>query len=131
MIYLNNGVNEITLTLNEKSTLTQSFYTFEMIRKGTFDSVIFYQDDFSYAPWYWNTFTVSVGTAIGLTSGRISINSGEYTYNVYASSQPYVLNIGSNSQFVETGICIVNGTYSPNQEYTGTDNSTIKYYKNM
>ena len=46
-------------------------------------------------------------------------------------SVPYDLNLTNAIGIVETGICIINGTFSSNQEYTGTMTDTIVYYKNM
>jgi len=130
MIYLNPGTNSITLTLNEKSVQTQPYYTFQLIRKGSFDEVVFYQDDNSFAPWYFNTFTVSVGTFSGLTQGQIVANFGEYTYNVYEMTAPYNLSYTQSIGLVETGICIITGTSTSDTEYSGND-STIVYYRNI
>lgn len=131
MIYLNPGTNSITLTLYEKSNSLQPYYTFQLIRKGSFDEVVFYQDDSSYAPWYWSSFTISVGTISGLTQGQIVANFGEYTYNVYEMTSPYNLSYTQSIGLVETGICIVTGTSTDNTEYTGNDDSQIIYYKNI
>jgi hypothetical protein len=131
MIYLNDGQNVVTVTLYEKSTSVQPYYTWELERKGTFDTVVFFQTDSSYAPWYWNAFTISVATYSGLTAGIIQANSGEWTYTVYEMSNPYDLNLNNAIGVVETGICIINGTYSQTESYTGTQNATITYYKNQ
>lgn len=131
MIYLNPGVNTITLTLYEKSSQSSPYYTFQIIRKGTFDTTIFYNNDNSPVPYYWNSFTVSVQNYEGLTAGIINVSSGEYTYNVYEMPEPYLLTLTASYGLVETGILIVNGTYSSNQSYIGTDDDTIVYYKNM
>lgn len=131
MIYLNPGTNSITLTLYEKSTQTQPYYTFQLIRKGSFDEIVFTQDDNSYAPFYWSSFTVSVGTISGLTQGEIVASPGEYTYNVYEMTQPYNLSYTQSVGLVETGILIITGTYTPDSEYSGNDDSTIIYYKNI
>lgn len=131
MIYLNTGTNSIVITAYEKSTQIQPYYTFELIRKGSFDKVVFYQNDTSYAPWYWSKFDITVATYSGLTAGIIKVNSGEWTYNVYEMASPYDLNLTNAIGIVETGICIINGTYSSNHEYTGTMADTIVYYKNI
>jgi ABC-type glycerol-3-phosphate transport system permease component len=132
MIYLNNGSNVVTVTLAEKSTQVQPYYTWLLERKGTFDNVIFYQNDSSPIPYYWNSFTVSVvSTTPGLTSGIIKANSGEWTYTIYEMAAPYILDLTQAINEVETGICIINGTYTANHNYTGTLDDTIKYYKNM
>lgn len=131
MIYLNNGTNSVTLTLHEKSKQTQPYYTFQIIRKGSFDEVIFYQDDSSYAPFYWSSFTISVGTISGLTQGQIVANPGEWTYNVWEMTTPYNLSYTQSVGLVETGILIISGTSTPDTEYTGNDDSQIVYYKNI
>jgi len=131
MIYLNPGTNSITLTLYEKSVQIQPYYTFQIIRKGSFDEVIFYQDDISYAPWYWNQFNISLGTVSGLTQGQIVASFGEYTYNVYEMPTPYNLGYTQSIGLVETGILIITGTYTSDTEYSGNDDSTIIYYKNI
>lgn len=131
MIYLNNGVNTITVTPYEKSTQTQPYYTWQLIRKGSFDEVVFYQDDSSYAPWYWSSFTVSVGTVSGLTQGEIVASFGEYTYNIWEMTAPYNLSYTQSVGLVETGILIITGTYTPDTEYSGNDDATIVYYRNI
>ena len=77
MIYLNTGTNSIVVTAYEKSTQIQPYYTFQIIRKGSFDEVVFYQNDTSYAPWYWSQFEITISpTYSGLTSGIIIADSG-------------------------------------------------------
>jgi hypothetical protein len=131
MIYLVTGTNSIVITPYEKSSQVQPYYTFQLIRKGSFDEVIFYQNDTSYAPWYWSQFEITIATYSGLTAGIIEANGGEWTYTVYEMPGPYILDLTQAIGEVETGICIINGTYSSTQEYIGTMNDTIKYYKNM
>jgi hypothetical protein len=131
MIYLNNGVNTITVTPYEKSSQTQPYYTWQLIRKGSFDEIVFYQDDSSYAPFYWSSFTVSVGTVSGLTQGQIVASFGEYTYNIWEMTTPYNLSYTQSIGLVETGILIINGTYTPDTEYSGNDDATIVYYRNI
>lgn len=130
MIYLNPGTNSICLTLGDQATLVQPYYTFQLTRKGSYEDIIFYQDDGSPIPYYWNTFTISVGTVSGLTSGMIVANGGEWTYNVYQMSEPYNLNLASASSLLQTGICIISSTFAPISGYTGSNSDTIKYYQN-
>jgi hypothetical protein len=132
MIYLSTGTNSIVVTPYQRATSIQPYYTFQIIRKGTFEEVIFYQNDTSYAQWYWSEFQITVApTQSGLTAGIIVANSGEWTYNIYEMASPYDLNLSNAITLCQTGILIINGTYSTNQEYDQTDNSDIKYYKNM
>jgi len=132
MIYLNTGTNSVVVTLYEKSTQTQPYYTWQIIRKGSFDEVVFYQDDSSYAPFYWSEFQITLSPSYSsLTAGIIQANSGEYTYNIWEMNQPYDLGYTQSNNLVETGILIINATYTPEAEYTGTDDNTIVYYKNI
>jgi hypothetical protein len=133
MIYLNQGTNSVVSTLYEKSQSLNPHYIWCLERKGTFDKVLFYQEDNSRAPWYWNSFTVSVNMGIGLTAGKIEINSGEYIYKVYeASSFPYDLSPTASNVvgLVETGIANVIGTFSTRKTYEGTIDEKRKYYNN-
>ena len=131
MIYLQSGTNSITTTLYEKSTQVQPYYTWKLERKGSFEDVIFYQDDTSWAPWYWNQFQVVVATYSGLTQGIIQVNPGEWTYTVYEMTAPYDLDLLNAIGVVETGLCLVEGTYSVNSVYNGTIDNEIVYYKNQ
>jgi hypothetical protein len=131
MIYFNDGENVVTITPYEKSTQIQPYYTWQIIRKGTFDEVIFFQEDSSYAPWYWSSFTISVGINDDPSQGQIIANPGEWTYNIWEMTTPYNLNISESVRLVESGILIINGTYATDSEYTGNDTSQIIYYKNM
>lgn len=129
MLNLNNGVNEITVTLYEYcQNIVNPYFTFELYRKGTFDNIVFTQLDHSSAPWYYNSFTVSVATQSGLTQGIIDIQPGEYIYNIYEMSQPYILATTSAVGLVETGLLILNPTFSAIASYTQSDNDTIKSY---
>jgi hypothetical protein len=131
MIYLNDGVNNITITPYEKSTQIQPYYTWQIIRKGSFDEVIFYQDDSSYAPWYWSEFEITLNVVDDPTQGFILANAGEWTYNVWEMLTPNNLDISQAIGLVETGILIITGTYTADTEYTGNDDAQIIYYKNM
>jgi hypothetical protein len=131
MIYLNSGTNSVTVTLYEKSTQLQPYYTWLIQRKGTFEEVIFYQNDISPAPYYWNNFVITLNNGLGLTAGQIIANRGEWTYTIYEMASPYDLNLSDAIDIVETGILIITGTATPNQSYTGTNNNTLTYYKNI
>ena len=131
MLYLQTGTNSITTTLSEKSTLANPYYTWEIIRKGSFESIFFYNDDNSPNPEYYNTFTFSLGTFSNPQYGYLDANEGEYTYNVYQKSSPNSITISSSDALVETGIMIITTTYSIINSYTASDNNTIIYYNNL
>ena len=115
MVYLQTGTNSVVVTLYEKCiNITNPYFLWEIENKTTKEVTYFYQNDSSDAPWYYNSFTISVATASGLTAGIINNPAGEYTYNVYEMSEPYNLNVASasNPNPVETGILKIVGTAS-------------------
>jgi hypothetical protein len=132
MIYLTNGTTSVvTITPYEKTNQVQPYYTWQIIRKGTFEEVVFFQTDSSYAPWYWSSFTISVGTISGLTQGQIVANPGEWTYNIWEMTTPYNLSYTQSIGLVESGILIISGTSTADTEYSGNDDAQIVYYKNI
>lgn len=129
MIYLQqNQNNSITISANQVNYT--NYYTWQLIRKGSFDEVVFYNDSSSPVPEYWQTFTISCATYSGLTAGIINVNNGEWTFNVYEMNEPYNLNVASGS-LCKTGICIISGTTTTINSYSGGENQTIKYYNNI
>lgn len=135
MIYLKTGTNSIVVTLYEKSTQLQPYYTWNLLRKGTFQNTIFYSPDTSTSPYYWNRFDIILGTISVPDQGFINTNEGEYIYKIYETSLPTPDTGGGLTYtvfgLVETGICIIQGTYSTQHEYIGTMDNTINYYNNI
>lgn len=128
---LNFGDNKIVLTLYEKSTQLNPYYTFQFIKKGTFDEVIFCADNNSPVQYYWDRFTFSLveQANIGLTAGKIYLNSGEWNYKAYEMPTQFDLNLDNAIGVVEVGLFKVNGTYSQINAYTGAVGLTTSYYK--
>jgi len=113
MIYLNSGANRVDVTLWENSTnLINPYFTWSLFDKKSFMSYVFYADDFSQAPYYYNSFTVSVGVG-SATAGFVNITPGEFTYVVYQMASPYDLNILNAIGEVETGILVYGATSTP------------------
>lgn len=110
MIYLVNGANRVDVTLWENSTnLVNPYFTWKLFDKKSFMEYVFYADDFSQAPYYYNSFTVSVGVG-SATAGFVNITPGEFTYTVYQMAAPYNLNISAAIGEVETGILVYGAT---------------------
>lgn len=130
MLHLNNiGDTELTVTLYEKcSNITNPQFTWELNRKGTYDQVIFYQEDHSSDPYYYNSFTVSVATQSGLTAGVINIQPGEYNYIIYEMPDAYNLITASAIGIVETGLLILEATFSTINSYTQSNDDVIRTY---
>jgi hypothetical protein len=115
MIYLQTGTNSVIVTLYEKCiNITNPYFLWEIENKTTKEITFFYQNDSSDAPWYYNSFTISIATSSGLTAGIINNTAGEYTYRIWEMNEPYNLNVGSasNPNPVETGILKIVATQS-------------------
>jgi len=123
-----NGTTKVTVTLYERCQTTDPFFTWLVQRKGSLDTIIFYQDDISLSPYYYNQFNITIATSsVGLTAGVVPLFPGEWNYTIYEQSQPYILATSSN--VVETGILIVSGTFSQSPVYNGLDDNTIIVYR--
>lgn len=131
MLYLKTGLNSITTTLADNTTLINPYYTWEITRKGSFESIYFSNTDVSPIPYYYSTFTVSVGNISNAAFGEINVNEGEYTYNVYQTTIPNNITVSSSDMIVQTGIMIISTTHSVITSYTASDNNTIIYYNNI
>lgn len=122
------GTTKVTVTLYEKCNLQTPYFTWLLKRKGSLDEIIFYQDDVSLSPYYYNQFNLTIATSsIGLTSGVVPLTSGEWNYYIYEQDSKYILATSSN--MVETGILIVDGTFSEPTIYNGLENNTIPVYR--
>lgn len=134
MIYLNQeGATEVITTLYEKcQNRINPYFTWKMVDKDSNAETIFYADDFSYAPYYWNAFTISVSpTYSSATHGVINVPASTFTYYVYEMANPYDLNLNNAIGQVETGIITINATYSPPIAFTASNNDTTIVYRNQ
>lgn len=131
MINLEAGANKAVFTLYEKcQNIVNPYFTFRITEKDSNSEVIFTPlEDNSNAPWYWNSFTISVVSGSpGLTSGQINIPLlTQWEYEVFEMSTPYDLNLNNAIRKVETGLMTVGGTYSGIQAYTQSGLPTEVY----
>lgn len=132
MLYLSyTGSTAVTVTLYDKCVnVVNPYFTWKLIDKDSNDEYIFTADDFSYAPYYWNSFTISIATPVGLTSGIIDIPASQYKYEIYEMANQYDLNLDNAIGLVENGLLTINGTYTPIQTYTASI-STTDVYRNQ
>lgn len=135
MIYLKtNTINEVFLTLYEKSVIIQSggtpYYLFEFYNQSNrtykyfFPQVLSSNSRFDLVK-----IIVSGSTSENLTAGTVSLNSGtHYDYRIYEKSNMNLF-VGSNDKLLEQGICTVSGTTSTLfNTYTGSTNNFNIYY---
>lgn len=132
MIYLSyTGSSVATVTLYEKcQNQINPYFTWKFIDKDSNDEYIFTADDFSTAPYYWNSFTISIATPSAPTAGVIYITGGQYKYEVYEMANQYDLNLSNAIGLVENGLVTINITYSEIQSYTASS-STTNVYRNQ
>jgi len=127
MLYLSNsGDNRVVVTLYENcSNITSPYFTWKLVNKDTLAETIFFQQDSSPFPYYFNYFTVSVATYSGLTAGIIDVPSGQYQYYIYEMANPYDLDLTNAIGLVENGILNVAGQYSTQSVFTASNTNTI------
>lgn len=135
MIYLSTTQSNLaTVTLYENSVnKLNPYFTWCIVKAGSNKETIFYQDDSSPAPYYYNSFTLSIGTQSGLTAGCLKygtdIEVGQYSYKVYEMVNRYDLDISNAVGLVETGMLIVEGEKEVRTGYS--DGKVIRTgYKN-
>jgi hypothetical protein len=125
--------NKVIVTLKEFSFLTQSYYTFELVNQNSYDGFIFSPDNNSLSPYY-DSFTVSIGTAVSLTGSVVlNLESGEYHYSVHEMATQYDLDLNNSVGVVEVGLLMVASTYSLNdiKSFTESNYDTIRVFNEL
>lgn len=117
MLYLSATQSQaLIVTLRDIQTI-YTYFTWKIRNSMTNEETIFTQDNSSSSPYY-QTFTLSVSSPQGLTSGVVDVDPGQYQYFVYGSDTPYNLNITDDSILIETGILNILGTQSELTQYS-------------
>jgi len=125
------GSTDVIVTLYEESTnLINPYFTWEVNRKGTNNNIVFYQDDISPAPYYYNKFNITIGTgSSGLTSGVVPLTPGEWVYNIHQMDNPYDLDLLNSIKIVENGLITIPGEFNTIPDYYSPDINTIPVYR--
>ncbi len=129
-----NTPTELNFTLYSNCVnITNPFFSFVVQNKDSNECFTFSQLDHSSAPYYYNSFTMSISTTMsGLTAGIIMANPGMYNYSIYEMGTSYSLNISSAVGLVESGILTIVGTVSPLNTNTQSDyNNAINVNQNL
>lgn len=125
------GSHQVVVTLYENcSNRVDPYFTWEIQRKGSGDSIIFYQDDISGSPINFNKFTITLATSStsqGLTAGNIYAQPGEWIYRIYEQATQYVLATSSN--LVETGILNIGTTFSTINTFNTPNSNVIPVFR--
>ncbi len=102
MLYLSATQSQVlNVTLRDIQNI-YTYFTWKIRNSMTNEETIFTQDNSSSSPYY-QSFTVSVSSPQGLTSGVVDVEPGQYQYFVYGSTSPYNLDV-SGLEEIETGI---------------------------
>lgn len=99
------GTSSITLQLYDNChNQIQPYFTFQLIRAGSLDNIIFTADDISPNPNVYNKFILTVGSVSGgLLQGIIPVQSGQYGYTVFEMPNQYDLDLNNNIGVVTVG----------------------------
>lgn len=122
----------MTLTLREKAlNQLNSYYTWKISNRGSFEEYIFAPDNNSTSPYY-DSFTLSIGTQTSLTSSVVlNCEMGEYHYSIYEMDSQYNFDLNMSLGVVETGLLIIEGTSSNIISFTESDDDTIKIFNEL
>jgi hypothetical protein len=121
----------VVLTLSEKvSNPINPYYTWTLSNRDTLVTTTISPDNFSTSPYY-DSFTLSIGTAVSLTSSVVmNLTAGEYHYSVYEMATEYDLNIQNAIGLVETGLLMITGTSTPFVSFTASEGFTFTAFDN-
>lgn len=96
MIVLRNGVNNVVVTLTEKSVLPTPTYVFLFVNDNTSQKFLCYKTDISAYPERFNQFSLNVLTGLAVptwTIGQLKFDrDGFYHYYIYEIADPSGLN---------------------------------------
>ena len=131
MIYLSTTQSQsVVLTLSEKASNVNPHYTWTLSNRDTLVTTTISPDNFSTSPYY-DSFTLSIGTAVSLTSSVVmNLTAGEYHYSVYEMATEYDLNIQNAIGLVETGLLMTTGTSTPFVSFTASEGFTFTAFDN-
>lgn len=115
MIYISkNTLNNVVLTLNESSTLSNPFYLFQFTNDWNVEenptSIFFTTPDVSNFTERYNLFEITesvTGSTTGGTSVALSLVNGQYNYNVYESSASTLSISATTGTVIESGRMVV------------------------
>ena len=115
MIYIQKGtLNNVILTLNEKSTLTNPNYLFIFQNEYDISSngITFSTPDISSYTNRYNQFAITESATASTTGGYdvpLSLISGQYSYSVYESLEPTLDILDTTGRIIEEGRMVVSG----------------------
>lgn len=126
------GTSSVTVLLYENcKNKIDPFFTWQLVREGSWNNIIFYTDDVSRSPNIYNKFILTIGsTSNGLTQGIIPVQSGQYDYTIYEMVDQYDIDLNNNIGVVQIGTLnvIQDPILQPLPVYTGTSSIISNIY---
>jgi hypothetical protein len=97
------GTSSVCIYLYDKcQNQINPYFTWQLVRSGSFDNIIFTATDISSDPNIYSRFVLTVGVG-DLTQGVIPVQSGQYTYTIYEMVAPGDLNLNNNIGVIDIG----------------------------
>lgn len=130
MLLINKGaVNEIILTLLEKTTLASPIYLFEFINDITRSGKTFIAQDTSAYTDRYNSFSITETTGTNnLLTGVITLSeTGFYSYRIFEQASASNLLIANTGAMVESGKLKVVGTTTTHATYDNQPKQYVTY----
>lgn len=130
MILINKGENNlITVTLNEKTTLSSPTYLFKFTNDITKQSVKFIASNISSYTYRYDQFLITeTSGATNLTSGVITLSpTGFWSYTIYEQTSTTSLDERLATSIVETGKVNVIGDVTNTPKYDNNPKTYIAY----
>jgi hypothetical protein len=103
-------VNNIILTVTEKSTLSPAYYLFKFVYSSDYNHIKYFTcpDTSSYVDRY-NQFMIEENSVEDLEDGVVSLLAGSWDYFIYEQSSATNLDPDNTGSLVEQGKVIVEG----------------------
>jgi VCBS repeat-containing protein len=127
MVVINKGQsNTVTVTLKEKTTISNAYYLWEWISKASGEKKYCIQPiDLSAYKDRYNQFTITEKANPNPIAGEVTLTiTGEWTYNVYEQASATNLS-PTGKTIVESGIVQVIGTATTDTQYTRTVTTAV------
>jgi hypothetical protein len=126
MIHIIKGqVNEVALTLSEKSQLSAPVFLFRFIHSTTGDEKAFLCQDQSSFYYRYSLFLIEETETEDLLNGKVELQDGDWTYEVYEQEDPTNLDYEEAYKLLEVGRVKVKGAATTNSTYNGNQQGYI------
>jgi hypothetical protein len=126
MIRINkSSINNIVVTLTEKTTIVNPFYLMDVYSNQTQESkVVSMGSDISSNKTRWNEFSITENSAEDLLNGVISLNEGTYDYFIWESAIDDNI-LSTATGIVESGKLVVIGNTVTTTTYNNTKTKVV------